>query len=176
MIDPVMDTDDKADESSSGGTRSADPNQTFNTQVKPNVTACLPCHSGSVAPNLTSYATLEGKYKAKPGATNPLVAKDPHEGPQLTASQRTAIINWIDSLPDPSQTYETQVKPIVSQLCLACHGASLAPNLTSYATLAAKYKVKPGATNPLVLKGGHEGPPMTAMQASTIASWVDSLP
>jgi hypothetical protein len=176
VADPVLDTD-KAGEISGVGTNSANPNQTYNTQVKPIVSVmCLACHSGTVAPNLTSYATLESRYKVKPGATNPLVTKGIHEGPQLTASQRTTIINWIDSLPDPSQTYETDVKPIVSVMCLACHHGTVAPNLTSYATLESRYKVKPGATNPLVAKGIHEGPQLTPTQASTIVNWIDSLP
>jgi cytochrome c553 len=175
-VDPVLDTDDKADESSSVGTNIADPSQTFNTQVKPNVTTCVACHGGSLAPTLTSYVALEGKFKAKPGATNPLVTKGVHAGPSLTASQRTAIVNWIDSLPSPSQTHDSQVKPIVSAMCLACHGGTVAPNLTSYATLEGRYKAKPGATNPLVAKGIHEGPALTATQASTIANWIDTLP
>ena len=175
-VDPVLDTNDKSGESSGVGTSTADPSQTFNTQVKPNVTICIACHSGTVAPNLTSYATLEGKFKAKPGATNPLVAKGVHAGPSLTASQRTAIVNWIDSLPSPSQTYDSQVKPIVSAMCLACHSGTVAPNLTSYATLEGRYKAKPGATNPLVAKGVHAGPQLTASQRTTIINWIDSLP
>lgn len=155
-----------------------DPNQTFKTQVKPITDPyCLPCHGASLPPNLTSYATLAGKYRVKPGATNPLITKSAHEGPAFTAAQRTAIINWIDSLPTPAQSYETEVKPIVSAECMACHNSnSLPPNFTSYATLAARYKAKPGATNPLITKSVHAGPAFTAAQRTTIINWIDSQP
>ncbi|HEY0192084.1 MAG TPA: hypothetical protein VGC42_13280 [Kofleriaceae bacterium] len=159
-----------------------DPSQSFDSQIKPIVSReCVACHSGGQPPNLTSYAALESPYKVKPGASNPLVTKGLHEGPTFTATERTTVINWIDSLPapDPAQTYDTQVKPIFQLNCSPCHGGTASappPNFTSYATLAAKYKVKPAANNPLITKGIHEGPALSAAQQSVVASWINSLP
>ena len=79
-----------------GGT----PDQTFDAQVKPLVTRCIGCHSGTQVPILTSYATLAAKYKVKPGETNILVTKGDHQGVMyFSAVEKTAVANWINSLP-----------------------------------------------------------------------------
>lgn len=84
---------------SGSGPGSADPSQSFEAEVKPNVGLCLACHGGNLPPNLLSYAKLEAKYKVKPGDTNILVTKGSHEGRALTDAQRAAIIAWINRLP-----------------------------------------------------------------------------
>lgn len=192
-VDPTLDDgtgNDSVDQASNStasgsgaGSGATDPSKTFNNQVKPITDLkCLPCHNGNVngtpPPNLTSYATLDPRYITKPGASSLLLTKGIHEGPSLTAAEVTSIAKWIDSLsaPDPSTTYNTQVKPIFTQLCVACHNANLPPNFTSYATLAPIYRTKPGASSPLVTKGAHEGPSLTQAQATIIINWINSLP
>src|SRR4051794_31693104 len=49
-----------------GGT----PDQTFTAMIAPLVSRCVGCHSGAQNPTLTSYASLQTKYKTKPGMTN----------------------------------------------------------------------------------------------------------
>lgn len=71
----------------------------FNMKVKPLVTACVACHSGGQAPNLTSFDALDARYKMKPGNTNILVTKGAHQGqPFLTADGITTVTAWINSL------------------------------------------------------------------------------
>ncbi|MBC7974365.1 MAG: hypothetical protein H7138_05220 [Myxococcales bacterium] len=91
----------------------------------------------------------------------------------------------IDAPPanDPAATYEAQVRPIVTKdiagkTCASadCHGGTTVPNMTSYDTLAARFKVKPGADNRLVNRGAHAGPALPAADAAIIAAWIDSLP
>lgn len=70
----------------------------FNMKVKPLVTTCVGCHS-TRSPTLTSFETLEAKYKMKPGSTNILVTKGMHEmQPFLTADGQATVAAWIDSL------------------------------------------------------------------------------
>jgi hypothetical protein len=70
--------------------------------IKPLVTRCTACHGGTQAPNFTSYASLDAKYKTPPGASNILVTKaDPtagmHQGiTYFSATDKTAVANWID--------------------------------------------------------------------------------
>ena len=78
--------------------------QSFNMVIKPITTTCLGCHSGVTAPNLSSFSTLQAKYKMKPGATNILVTKADATGGQhqgvayFNAQQKTAVTNWIEGL------------------------------------------------------------------------------
>lgn len=77
------------------------------------------------------------------------------------------------------------ITPLVTE-CVSCHGASIAqpPNLTSFAKLEAKYKMKPGMTNPLVTKGDmstpvgvHYGLPyFNDQEKTTVANWIQGLP
>jgi hypothetical protein len=48
--------------------------------------------------------------------------------------------------------------------------------LSSYTALEAKYKMHPGASNILVIKGQHLGPALTAADQATVANWIDSVP
>jgi hypothetical protein len=79
--------------------------QTFETMVKPLVTKCIGCHSAAQGPTLTSFATLQAKYKVKPGASNILVTKaDATQGVHqavdyFSAVEKKAVGDWIDSLP-----------------------------------------------------------------------------
>lgn len=81
------------------------PAATFTSMVTPIVTKsanhCLDagCHAGTFQPNLSSYDTLLDKYKAKPGATNPMTTKNAPHSAVLSAADKTAIAAWIDSLP-----------------------------------------------------------------------------
>jgi hypothetical protein len=81
----------------------------------------------------------------------------------------------------PAQTFESQIKPLVTN-CLGCHSGIQGPILTSYDTLAAKYKVKPGETNILVTKadatgGTHQGIQyFTGVTKTAVANWINSLP
>jgi hypothetical protein len=78
--------------------------KSFNMIVKPLVTECVACHATTQPPNLSSFMTLDAKYKTKPGNTNVLVIKGSltggtHQGiPYLTADEQTAVAGWIDSL------------------------------------------------------------------------------
>jgi len=76
----------------------------------------------------------------------------------------------------PDQTFAAQVTPQV-QPCVGCHGGSQPPNLMSATLLEAKYKVKPGATNPLVNHGNHAGSAsvLNDTQKSAIVAWINSL-
>lgn len=71
----------------------------FNSMVKPRVQTCLGCHSGSTAPNLSSFTMLQAKYKMKPGSSNILVTKGDHQGiTYLNATDKAAVEAWINSL------------------------------------------------------------------------------
>lgn len=72
----------------------------FNSTIKPLVqTACVSCHGGGTPPNLSSFAALADRYKMKPGSTNILVTKGPHQGIQyFTPGDKTTVQNWIDGL------------------------------------------------------------------------------
>ena len=71
----------------------------FNSMIKPIVGSCTGCHSGSTAPNLTSFANLQAKYKMKPGSSNILVTKGNHQGvTYLSPANQTIMRQWIDSL------------------------------------------------------------------------------
>jgi hypothetical protein len=84
----------------------AGPNQlSFNAMIKPLVANCLGCHSTGQPPNLTSFDTLEAKFKVKPGNTNILVTKGhatnnqhPVGIPYFTPDQKTTVTTWIDGL------------------------------------------------------------------------------
>lgn len=79
--------------------------------------------------------------------------------------------------------FESTIKPMaVSMGCVTatCHGGIQTPQMSSYAVLGVAYKTAPGATNPLVIKGGnpppgtHSGIPyFDATQRATIAAWID---
>ena len=74
------------------------------------------------------------------------------------------------------QSFDARIKPLVTA-CVACHQGAQPPNLTSFALLDAKYKMKPGATNIFVTKGSHQGQPfLTAEGIATVTAWIDSLP
>jgi len=78
--------------------------QTFQTQIAPLVTRCTACHSTTQPPNLSSYDSLQAKYKMKPGAQNILVTKGDatqgmHEGIQyFSDADKATVTSWIDSL------------------------------------------------------------------------------
>lgn len=73
-------------------------------------------------------------------------------------------------------SFNAQVMPLLTR-CVGCHSGAQQPVLTSYATLAAKYKMKPSTTNTLVNKGDHAGITyFTPADKTTVATWVDSLP
>jgi hypothetical protein len=72
-------------------------------------------------------------------------------------------------------SFNAMVKPRIST-CLGCHSGGQAPNLSSFSTLAEKYKMKPGASNILVTKGDHQGITyFNATDKAAITSWINSL-
>jgi hypothetical protein len=77
----------------------------------------------------------------------------------------------------PDQTFAAQVTPQVTP-CVGCHSGNTPPNLMSATLLQAKYKVKPGASNPLVNHGMHAGSAsvLNDTQRSAIVTWINSLP
>ena len=77
-----------------------DPNAaSFDSQIKPLVTECLACHSGVQQPTLTSFATLEPKYKTKPGNANIFVVKGDHQSTlYFTPAEQATVTAWIDGL------------------------------------------------------------------------------
>ncbi len=84
----------------------AGPNQlSFNAMIKPIVGACIGCHTVGQPPILTSFDTLDTKFKAKPGNTNILVTKGdatnnqhPVGIPYFTPDQKATVTAWIDGL------------------------------------------------------------------------------
>ena len=84
------------------------------------------------------------------------------------------------SNPAGEMSFMTMIQPLVGG-CTACHGGTTAPNLTSFAALEPKYKMKPGMTNVLVTKGDttqgmHYGIAyFNTTQQGTVAMWIDSL-
>lgn len=74
----------------------------FATVIAPLVTRCTACHGTQQAPNFTSYATLDPRYRTPPGASNILVTKaDPtggmHQGiAYFSATEKMTVANWID--------------------------------------------------------------------------------
>jgi hypothetical protein len=78
---------------------------------------------------------------------------------------------------DPAMDFVSKIQPLVTR-CTGCHPSTSPPNLSSYTALEAKYKMRPGASNILVIKGvpsGHNGDWFTATQQDTIAKWIDSI-
>jgi mono/diheme cytochrome c family protein len=76
--------------------------------------------------------------------------------------------------------FDSTIKPMITaKNCANCHGPATAPDFTSYATLAVKYRTAPGATNILVTKadataGMHQGIVyFDAGQKQMIANWID---
>ena len=82
----------------SGSGSASNIDATFDANVKPKIAVCIGCHAG-IPPTLTKGSELEAKYKVKPGDQSLLVTKGAHEGPALTADQKTAIVTWLNSLP-----------------------------------------------------------------------------
>lgn len=80
-----------------------------------------------------------------------------------------------------AQTFTSMITPLVNPRCTGCHGGVTPPNLTSFAALQDKYKMKPGMGNILVIKGdatagAHEGITyFSATDKTTVATWIDSL-
>jgi uncharacterized membrane protein len=74
----------------------------FDTVIKPLVTRCTACHGTTQAPNFTSYAALDARYKTAPGASNILVIKadatgGTHQGiTYFSATEKTTVATWID--------------------------------------------------------------------------------
>jgi hypothetical protein len=74
--------------------------------------------------------------------------------------------------------FDTAIKPLVTR-CVACHGGVQMPNFTSYATLDARYKTPPGATNILATKadptaGTHQGITyFSAVEKTAVIDWID---
>jgi hypothetical protein len=79
------------------------------------------------------------------------------------------------------QSFNAIIAPLVTR-CTGCHGGGQSPTLTSFSALEPKYKVKPGASNILVIKGDatngqHHGIQyFSATEKTTVANWIDSLP
>ena len=88
-----------------GGTADAPPGgggaeASFNAQVMPLLGRCVGCHSGAQQPTLTSYATLQAKYKMKPSTANVLVNKGDHAGiTYFTPADKMTVATWVDSQP-----------------------------------------------------------------------------
>jgi mono/diheme cytochrome c family protein len=100
--------------------------------------------------------------------------------PDASTPTQTADASPTDSgggAQTPDQTFAAQVTPQV-QPCVGCHGGGQKPNLTSATLLEAQYKVKPGATNPLVNHGTHAGAASTLnnTQKNAIVAWINSQP
>jgi len=79
-----------------------------------------------------------------------------------------------------AQTFLSQVKPLLAR-CDGCHAGGQPPNFTSFDTLAATYKTKPGANNVLVTHVGdgllHNGTPyFSTQEKAAVAGWINSLP
>ncbi len=78
------------------------------------------------------------------------------------------------------QSFNAMIKPLVTG-CVGCHSGVTPPNLSAFNVLDAKYKMKPGTTNVLVIKGDatagvHQGAPyFDAAKKATVAAWIDSL-
>src|SRR5574337_253855 len=61
-----------------------------------------------------------------------------------------------------AQTFQSMIQPLVNPKCTSCHSTTQPPNLSSFESLQAQYKTKPGMNNILVTKGDatqgmHEG-------------------
>jgi hypothetical protein len=82
---------------------------------------------------------------------------------------------------DPgAAAFVKDVKPLLTR-CDGCHAGGQPPNLMSFDTLAASYRVKPGVSAKLVVEepdgGLHNGVPyFSALEKSAIIKWIDSLP
>ena len=57
------------------------------------------CHTGTFAPNMTSFATLDKAFRSQPGAMARFVTHGAHTGPALSAADAAKIATWIDSVP-----------------------------------------------------------------------------
>ena len=57
-----------------------------------------------------------------------------------------------------------------------CHvKGGLPPDFSSYAALADRFRTKPGDMAKIVVKGQHEGPPLTDSSKMKIIDWINSL-
>jgi len=82
----------------------------------------------------------------------------------------------------PAQYYQTMVDPSLEGTCGGCHatGANNAPRFLGPSAVAAYATIKafPGlvvapANSPLLTKGAHEGPALTANQVTLITTWLN---
>ena len=99
-----------------------------------------------------------GEYgtSAAPGSTSPDASAPPGSGANETS-------------------FDAMIKPLVTS-CLSCHSGGQQPTLTSYSALQAKFKAKPGSTNPLVTKGDHAGIVyFNATDKEKVRAWIDGL-
>jgi hypothetical protein len=74
-------------------------------------------------------------------------------------------------------TFDSMIKPMTST-CTAstCHGGGVNPNLTTYALLLPRYKMKPGTANIFYNKTDHQGITYWNQQQKDVAkAWVDGL-
>lgn len=84
----------------------AGPNQqSFTAMITPIVGKCIGCHTVGQPPILTSFDTLDAKFKVKPGNTNIFVTKGdltnnqhPVGIPYFTPDEKTTVTNWIDNI------------------------------------------------------------------------------
>jgi len=74
-------------------------------------------------------------------------------------------------------TFDSMIKPMTGT-CTAstCHGGGVNPNLTTYALLQPRYKMKPGSANILYNKTDHQGITYwNQAQKDMAKAWVDGL-
>jgi hypothetical protein len=76
-------------------------------------------------------------------------------------------------------TFNATIKPLVTtKNCVPCHSGTVQPpNFTTFATLDAKYKTPPAATNKLLTEAAdgalHNGVVyFTAAEKTTITNWI----
>jgi hypothetical protein len=73
------------------------------------------------------------------------------------------------------QSFNAMIAPLVTT-CTGCHSGATPPDLSSFAALQAKYKMKPGSANILATKGDHQTITyLNAAQVATVVAWIDSL-
>lgn len=99
--------------------------------------------------------------------------------PDAAANNNNNDNNNNDNPADTANTasFDAQMKPVIAaRNCGGCHAGAQPPNLSSYAGLEPKYKMKPGSANVLVTKGDHAGIQYwDAAQKMTVQNWIDGL-
>ncbi len=117
------------------------------------------------------------------GGTPPVDGPGPiADAPVATTDGPVGTIDAPGGGGEQAATYMTKIFPLVSNetnLGKACNSSGChtpggqPPDFSSYTTFAEKYRIKPGDTAKVVIKGAHSGPALTATSKQAFIDWIN---